>query len=256
MICLAACPVRKSTEDCAKSVDRDRNRMLRRFMIIEFKKVPPQYNNHRRIETSAGFSFHSLPDVELQLPSPAVAGHGPKLQHACLRHNRFQGDGNKLTGLAGGVARLANSVSFLVNGVSFLVNGPECNLHRRKLFQFFVHLVQHRTRGIVLANRRLKEAKLRRLADNQTEFAAAQIDGSAFLHTKRCYGKRLHGCAHTGNRGQRTFDPDIVSARYAAANPYAATRSSQSVVSRSPRHGEHQVLPEQGRGRGQTLPGT
>ena len=110
-----------------------------------------------------------------------------------------------------------------------------------------------RARRVVLANGGLKEAELGRLADDQSELAAAQIDGGAFLHAERRHRERLHRRAHAGHRGQRAFDADVVGARHSAANPYASAGASQSIISRAARHRVHQILAEQGRSRAQAF---
>src|SRR5262245_46762216 len=85
-------------------------------------------------------------NLVFQLPAPPVTSHAVQLGRAQLRHPRLDRDRH------------------LRAGVSFERGG-----HGRDFLELGPHLVEERSRGVVLADRGGKKAELGRLADHEPE---------------------------------------------------------------------------------------
>ena len=91
---------------------------------------------------------------------------------------------------------------------------------------------------------RASEEKKRNSAGSPTTRANRRCGSSTFEPSSSPNGttvKRLHGRRHAGNRGQRTFDANVVGARNAAANANSFAAAREPVICCSLRDRVHQI---------------
>src|SRR5882672_225229 len=163
-----------------------------------------------------------LPNIELKLPSLlSVARDAPEFERADLGDTALQSHRQHGLFLPVDFERPFER-AYLLN----LIDAPVFN---------------HSADLILFANGRTEEAELRRFADDEAEFAVRNFGLCSLFHSEWNDAERLERSGQTGDSGHRAFDADVVGARSAAADAYAATAAGAAVISRASRHGVIEV---------------
>src|SRR5277367_4194088 len=160
-------------------------------------------------------------NVQLKLPAVrAVAGHAPDLEGAELSNTGFEPHRHNRSLLA----------------IHF-----ERDLQRAEFLDIGAPVFQQAADVVLLTNAGTQEAKFGWFADDETKLSARNLCLGALLHAKGNDTERLERGFHAGHCRHGAFDSDVIRARGAAADTYAATATRLSIIGRAARNRVLQV---------------